>query len=548
MISVDWKSPDYGAVFAHRMKALARIRANPESIPELKSYYRDHEADFISDWGCTLDPRLVEKGMPALIPFVLFPKQREFIDKVKEKWREGRPLLGEKSRDCGLSYTCVALACTLGLHHDGFSAGFGSRKAEYVDRSGQPKSLFYKARVFMRNLPIEFRGGWLEWRDGTFMRITFPETGSVLTGEAGDQIGRGDRTSMYFVDEAAYLGHAEEIEASLSMTTNCRIDISSVHGMNNTFARKRHEGKIEVFVFDWKDDPRKDEAWYAKQREDFDDIVVAQEIDRDYTASVAGIVIPNAWARSCVDACEKLGIDPKGSRTLALDVADEGLDKNAAVGGTGVEVDLVEEWSGKGGDIFETVQRGFDLADEHRYTDVDYDADGLGAGARGDARVINERRRANKGRQIAFRAFRGSGEVMDPDAPVFPGTAGAPNDVRTNADYFGNRKAQEWWRLRIRCQKTHRWVTEGKACHPDEIVSFNSKKIGPILHKVVTELSQSTYRQNDAGKMIVNKTPDGMKSPNLGDGVMIRMSKKGPAPMKISDDVLARARMPTRGR
>lgn len=541
MIAVDWKNPDYAAVFDHRIEAMARIRAHPEMVPELKLHYRDNPCDFISDWGCTFDPRLVEKGLPALIPFVLFPKQREFIDKVLEKWREGRPLLGEKSRDCGLSYTCVALACTLGLFYDGFSAGFGSRKSEYVDRGGQPKSLFYKARVFMRNLPVEFRGGWLEWRDGTFMRITFPETGSVLTGEAGDQIGRGDRTSMYIVDEAAYLGHAEEIEASLSATTNCRIDISSVHGMNNTFARKRHEGKIEVFVFDWKDDPRKDQAWYDKQCAELDAVVVAQEIDRDYTASVSGIVIPNAWVRSCIDACEKLGITPTGSRTVALDVADEGHDKNAAVGGIGVEIDLVEEWSGKGGDIFETAQRGFDLCDEHGYDTIDYDADGLGAGVRGDARVINERRRANKARQIAVRAFWGSGEVIDPTAAVFPSTPGSPNDARTNADYFGNRKAQEWWRLRTRCQKTHRWVTEGKKCSPDEIVSFNSKKIGPILHRLVTELSQPTYRQNDAGKMIVNKTPDGMKSPNLGDGAMIRLAKKGPAPMKISAEAMAKA-------
>lgn len=535
----DWRHPDYGAVFHHRLQALARIRANPDCIPELKAYYRDHEADFISDWGCTYDPRLVEKGLPALIPFVLFPKQREFIDKVKEKWRAGRPLMGEKSRDCGISYTCVALACTLGLYHDGFSAGFGSRKAEYVDKSGQPKSLFYKARVFMRNIPVEFRSGWIEWRDAPFMRITIPDTGAVLTGEAGDQIGRGDRTSIYFVDEAAYLGHAEEIEASLSATTNCRVDVSSVRGMNNTFARKRHEGKIEVFVFDWKDDPRKDKAWYDKQCEDLDPVVVAQEIDRDYTASVSGIVIPNAWVRSAIDACEKLGIKPTGAKSLALDVADEGIDKNAAAGGTGVEIDLIEEWSGKGSDVFATAERAFQLCDEHGYLSFRYDADGLGAGVRGDSRVINERRAANKGRQIIVEEFRGSGEVINPDAPVYV-VDGAPADVRTNADYFANRKAQEWWGLRTRFQKTHRWVTENKQCNPDEIISLSSKM--PLLHKLVTELSQPTWRTQDAGKILINKQPVGMKSPNLGDAVMMRLARGTRAPMVISAAALAASR------
>ena len=36
--------------------------------------------------------------------------------------------------------------------------------------------------------------------------------------------------------------------------------------MSNPFARKRHEGKVDVFIFDWHDDPRKDEAWYESMR------------------------------------------------------------------------------------------------------------------------------------------------------------------------------------------------------------------------------------------------------------------------------------------
>lgn len=41
-----------------------------------------------------------------------------------------------------------------------------------------------------------------------------------------------------------------------SQTTNCKIDLSSVNGAN-AFYRKRHSGKVKVFVFDWRDDPRK---------------------------------------------------------------------------------------------------------------------------------------------------------------------------------------------------------------------------------------------------------------------------------------------------
>ncbi len=76
------------------------------------------------------------------------------------------------------------------------------------------------------------------------MRVEFPETGAVIKGEAGDNIGRGDRTTLYLVDEAAFLQRPLLIDAALSQTTRCRIDLSSVNGMANPFAQKRHGGKI----------------------------------------------------------------------------------------------------------------------------------------------------------------------------------------------------------------------------------------------------------------------------------------------------------------
>jgi hypothetical protein len=38
----------------------------------------------------------------------------------------------------------------------------------------------------------------------------------VLKGEAGDNIGRGDRTTLYFVDEAAFLQRPLLIDAALA--------------------------------------------------------------------------------------------------------------------------------------------------------------------------------------------------------------------------------------------------------------------------------------------------------------------------------------------
>jgi hypothetical protein len=512
MDEIDWSDPDYAAVFRRRAERLARMRADPDLLPGLRAFYRGHIAQFITDWGCTTDPRLVERGLPALVPFVLFPRQKEWVGYLLDHWRRGRDFLTEKSRDMGMSWLAVGCAATLCLFEDGMAVGFGSRKEEYVDRIGSPKSLFHKCREFVRLLPREFRGGWDPRRDAPHMRINFPDTGSHISGEAGSNIGRGDRTGIYFVDEGAYLEQPELVELSLSQTTNCRVDISSANGMANPFAQKRHSGKVDVFTYHWRDDPRKSQAWYDREVADLDPVIVAQEIDIDYQASSEGQLIPAAWVQAAVDLHVRLNFAPTGAKTASLDVADEGRDRNAFLGARGPLVEVLEEWAGIGSDIFATTQRAFKLCDDGGYALLRYDADGLGAGVRGDARIINGHRDRKK--QLLVRAFRGSEAVEEPEKEDVRG--------RANEDFFANRKAQAWWSLRARFQNAHRAVHDGVVMSHDDLISLPSGL--PLLGRLTVELSQPTYHLNPVGKVIVDKTPDGVKSPNLADALMIQFS------------------------
>lgn len=507
----DFKNPDYVQVFEWRVERLNRIRSTPGALDALKLFYRDNPAQFIIDWGMTFDPRNVERKLPAAIPFLLFPKQEEWVLWFMERWHSQEPGITEKTRDMGMSWLTVGLADTVCLFNHGMVAGFGSRKEEYVDKIGSPKSLFWKARMFLSMLPAEFRGGWDVNKHAPHMRILFPDTDSAITGESGDGIGRGDRTSFYIVDESAFLERPQLVDASLSATTNCRQDISTPNGMGNPFAQKRHGGKIKVFTFHWRDDPRKDDAWYAKQVDELDAVTVAQEIDINYSASVEGVLIPSAWIQAAIGAHVKLGIEPTGGRRGALDVADEGVDKNAFAGRHGVVLEYMESWSGKGGDIYDTVVKSFAICDERDYPGFDYDADGLGAGVRGDSRVINEARNDAGRPHIHDSPFRGSGAVFDPDGQMVK--------ERTNKDFFSNAKAQAWWALRIRFQNTYRAVVEGMTIDPDEIISISPDL--PERAALVMELSQPTYTINQVGKIVVDKKPDGTKSPNLADAVMI---------------------------
>jgi phage terminase large subunit len=500
------------------MERLQRIRSNPGGLPALRAFYRDNPAQFIIDWGVTYDPRNSSRGLPNTLPFLLFPKQEELSGWLLERWRKGEPGLIEKSRDMGVSWLVMSLACSLCLFNKQFSIGCGSRKEEYVDVLGDPDSLIEKARLFLTFLPVEFRGGWVRGRHSSHMKLEFPESGSILTGEAGDSIGRGGRQSIYLVDEAAHLARPKLVDAALSQTTNCRIDLSSVNGLANPFAQKRHSGKIPVFTFHWRDDPRKDQAWYDKQVAELDPVTVAQEIDIDYSASAEGVLIPSAWVQAAIDAHKKLGIKPTGIRRGALDVADEGVDKNAYGARRGILLDHAESWSGKGDDIFGSVQRAFRITDDLELDQFLYDADGLGAGVRGDSRVINEQRQAAGRKMLKVDPYRGSAGVYDPLGEMVP--------KRKNEDFFANLKAQTWWSLRLRFQNTYRAVVKQMPCDPDKLIALDGGLAE--LAQLTMELSQPTYSINTAGKVVIDKKPEGTKSPNLADMVVIAFSEVKP--------------------
>jgi len=323
-MNFDFLDPDYTAVFKHRADKLSIIRKDPEKLAALKVYYKANLADFISDWGMTFDPRNADIGLPTTIPFILFDKQRDYCGWVLDHWKGREGGLVEKSRDMGLSWLSVAIASAIWIFYPGVVIGFGSRKEEYVDKLGSPKSLFWKARKFIELLPREFRP--INW-EGPFMKIINNDNGSYIVGEAGDNIGRGDRSSIYFVDESAFIERQDHVAAALSQTTNCQIDVSTPNGNGNAFYQKRHSGKVDVFTFHWKDDPRKDDDWYLEQKKKLDDVIIAQEIDIDYNASTA-----DSWiSGDLVEVAQGMGvadIEAIGPLVVSIDAAHMGDDES----------------------------------------------------------------------------------------------------------------------------------------------------------------------------------------------------------------------------
>lgn len=327
-MSFDWKNPDYRLIFEDRRDRLLRMRRDPSLVGGLRGYYRENPVAFINDWGCTFDPRNPERGLPSLVPFLLFPRQAEFIEWLHKRWRSGEDGLAEKSRDMGVSWLCVAFSAWMLLFYDGVVIGFGSRKEEYVDNIGDSKSLFWKVREFIKWLPPEFRPkDWNERLDSPYMRIINRGNSSSIIGEAGRSIGRGARASVYFVDEAAFLDDQDGADAALSQTSNCKIWVSTPNGNGNAYYRKRMGGKIPVFTFGWREDPRKDDAWYKRQCAILDPVVVAQEIDLNYEGSVENIWI-DGKAVIAAQNTDVNTISVGGPWMIGVDAAHEGNDRS----------------------------------------------------------------------------------------------------------------------------------------------------------------------------------------------------------------------------
>ena len=498
----DFRNIDYVAVLKERQDRLIDIREDINLMAATRMYYKTGGAqaiiDCIEDWFFTYDPR---NKMPW-VPFLLFPKQKEFIHWLYERSRPGnlgnQGGLAEKSRDVGFTWLCMSYSVVMWLFYPGTKIGFGSRKAELVDRLGDPDSIMEKGRLILDKLPSEMLPQTFARRDDLgHMKFLNRENGNTITGEGGDNIGRGGRNSIYFVDEAAFLARPKLVDASLSGNTDCRFDVSTVNGPSNSFAIKRQKGTVgkDVFVFDWKDDPRKDMKWYWQKKKDLDPVILASEIDRDYGASVEGICIPQKWINTAIN----LTLPSTGTRVGALDVADEGKDANALAIRRGVVCSEVAAWYK--GNTAQTTKKAAFMCREKGVKELRYDKIGVGAGVKGE--ISNA----------------GYSDITA--VPINSSLAPTPGwyivNEKKNIDMFLNYRAQMWWLLRRRFEKTWEHVTEKRKYSYEDLISI------PNDVELINELSGVQYKHSGSGKIQIEAKKDmakrGVKSPNKADAL-----------------------------
>jgi phage terminase large subunit len=458
---------------------------------------------WLASWAWTFDPR----ESPSLLPFDPFGRQAEFLGWLAEREARQEDGLVEKSRDMGVTWLCAAFALHRWLFRRGFKCGFGSRKLDLVDRKGDPDCIFEKLRFMLYRLPAWMQPPGLDRRahdcEGKLLN---PHNGSAITGEGGDDIGRGGRSSVYFVDEAAHLEHPKLVDAALAQTTRVRIDVSTPRGPGNPFATKRHSGRVPVFTFHWKDDPRKGPAWYEAERKRLGDpVIVAQELDIDYTASLEGIVIPGAWVRAAVN----LDLPRSGRCTCGLDVAEAGSALSVLVPRWGAFVGDPVSWGQA--NTTETAHRAAEHCRRLQAAVLSYDVAGVGAGVRGALAAFEGR--------LPFLCNAVNGGASPTDA-VWP-------DKRTSKERFLNLRAELWWGLRARFERTYEHATQGVLHDPGEMISL------PDCPQLIAELSLPTYSLTETGKVKIEGKEQmrrrGVKSPDHADALAVSFAVPAPA-------------------
>ena len=458
---------------------------------------RENIADFMVDWCWTYDPRLSALGLPTIVPFIPFPRQLEFIEWFYNLYLNQLSGMVEKSRDMGITWVFCLIEVFEWRWTEGFAGGIGSNKLDNVDKKDEPDSIFEKIRKLIQLLPnFWLPHGYDPRKHDKVGNLVNPLMQSQIGGQGGKDIGRGGRRSFYLVDESASLEFPKAADAALSQVTNCQIDLSTPKGMNH-FGQKRHSGRLPVFTFHWLDDPRKNKDWYEHEKGRLDPVVVAQELDIDYQASVEGLFIEVKWIESAI----KIKLEPNGVRTGGLDVAAGGSNDSALGFRFGPCFFCNAFNFDNGADL---THMAIDKCNESEVDALHYDKLGVGFA------VTSTITRTEVKMNFPYYGLDAGGTPSDLFYEEYDKPA---------KEVFVNARAEWWYRLARRFEKTHEHFTGKRTWPEEELISIENDG------QLKAELASPKRLRTESGKIKCESKEQmlkrGIKSPDRADACVL---------------------------
>ncbi len=465
---------------------------------------------WINSFAWTYDPRLTRLGINAKVPLILFPRQREVLEEIHQCYLDGVPYLVEKSRSMGLTEILCAYDVWHFLYTKGYQKGWGSRKAELVDKSKSPDTIFERLRRILYSTPSNMRPKSFKKRGGVNdnnLRIANPQNGTYIIGEGGENIGRGGRSTHYTVDEAPALEAPESVDASLSENTSCQGLIGTPNGAN-FFYRKRNSGKVRVITIGWWENPAMNDLWikrarninsyfYKYKQATRDEVAIARELDINYNASVEGIMIPSLWVQAAVDFDIKTS---NGERLAGYDLAAGGKDLATYVYGEGVVIKKIEKITAA--TPLQGTWKVVDLCERDNVELLSYDRNTIGEDVYPQLKTGD--------RKVYFKLNGIYGQSPASSTLI-------ESEGKRACDLYRNKRAEIWMELRRRFEKTFLHRTGVKRFPTNELISI------PNHMELIAELSTPLLVHSATGKIGVESKREmrvrHVASPNYADAL-----------------------------
>ncbi len=298
---MDWKT-QREKILDERIETNARANKDMGFRKEVLFKCLEDSVYWCNNFAWTFDPRQ-EFFANRNLPFILFPEQVEYVRWIEILLRNNDDGLIEKSRDMGISYaTLIPIVLYRFLFHE-FNAKLGSRIESYVDKPGDPDSLFWKIKYNLRRqpkwmLPEEFS----HETHITYMKVSRPDNSNTITGEsANENFARAGRNNLTVFDELAFWPWSKASWESSGESTTTRLAISTPPpiGRDSFFYKLGMSGRVRKFTFHYKDDPRKDKKWEEKQKKK----KTEEEFERELNISYEGSLENTVYARD-FNRCE----------------------------------------------------------------------------------------------------------------------------------------------------------------------------------------------------------------------------------------------------
>jgi hypothetical protein len=254
----------------HRRDILRMVREEPDYAASLREMAAKDLLFYVNTFCWTYSPK--DGGESSVVPFITYEFQNRAMLEMLECIVTGQDFAVPKSRDMGASWMGLLVYEWLWHFYDDLSFLLISRNEDYVDKRGNPKSLFWKLDFVHEHqpawlLPTGRQAGWSD-PNRKLLHMRNADTGSVIDGESttGDA-GRGDRRTAMFIDEhAAFeINDGFRVLRATRDTTRCRGFNSTPQGANNGFYEVVHETAARIIRLHWSEHPLKNPGLYTSE-------------------------------------------------------------------------------------------------------------------------------------------------------------------------------------------------------------------------------------------------------------------------------------------